>query len=170
MTEDDEPLFHALYTDPETMRFIGPPWTLEEAAKYFRKILQRGGEPVSGGRCLVIVGDTVPDPLGICGSSHYDPVAMRLEVGMMLLPLGRKLGRGRGALAALVDYMFQESPAVEVYARFAAANTAARNVMARVGFRLEHVAGVEQHESTMCEWSILRSRWRIPNQINSRGK
>lgn len=169
MTEDDEPLFHALYTDLETMRFIGTPWTHAKAAKLFRKILQRGAEPGPGDRCLVIIGGASPDPLGICGSSHYDPVTMRLEVGMMLLPLGRKLGIGRGALTALVDHMFAEPLVVEVYARFAAANKAAKNVMARVGFRQDGVAGGERHDSSVCEWSIHRSRWRICKLINIRG-
>lgn len=166
----DEALFHALYTDPVTMRFVGVPWVPAEAAKRFRRILQRGQQSTPADRYLVIVGQATADPLGICGSSHYDPVTMRLELGMMLLLRGRRLGVARGALTALVDYMFRESPAVELYARFATANMAARNVMARTGFRPVHVAEVERHKSTMCEWSILRSKWRTPDQSTVGGK
>lgn len=165
MTQSDEALFHALYTDPETMRFVGAAWTPAEAAKRFRRILQRGQESTPADRYLVIVGESMPDPLGICGSSHYDPVAMRVEVGVMLSPQGRRLGVGRAALGALVDYMFRESPAVEVYARFAAVNRAAGNVMARAGFHPGPVAETERHESTTCEWSIFRSEWPMAKSI-----
>ncbi|MGN6704649.1 MAG: GNAT family N-acetyltransferase [Rhodanobacter sp.] len=169
MTQGDEALFHALYTDPETMRFVGAAWTPAEAAERFRRVLQRGQESALANRYLVIVEEATGDPLGICGSSHYDPVTMRLELGMMLLLRGRRLGVGRAALGALVDYMFRESPAVEVYARFAAVNRAAENVMARAGFHPGPVAKTERHESATCEWSIFRSEWPIAKSINSRG-
>lgn len=169
MTQGDEALFHALYTDPETMRFVGAAWTPAEAAKRFQRILQRGQGSPPADRYLVIVGEVTPDPLGICGSSHYDPNAMRLELGMMLLPQGRRLGVGRAALGTLVDYMFRESPAVEVYARFAAVNRAAGNLMARAGFHPSPVTGKERHESATCEWSIFRSEWRMEKSINSWG-
>ncbi len=78
---------------------------------------------------------------------------------MVLLPLGRGLGLGREALAALVSLAFEEPLINEVYARFAAGNTAARNLVARVGFCPDCAAKVGEQESGMCERSIHRSGW-----------
>src|SRR4030095_3059172 len=37
--ESDEELYSELFCDPETMRYIGPPWTRPEAAQAFRGVL-----------------------------------------------------------------------------------------------------------------------------------
>jgi RimJ/RimL family protein N-acetyltransferase len=160
MTEDDEPLFHALYTDPATMRFIGVPWTPAKAAKLFRKILQRRGKSAPGDRYLVIMGGTTQAAMGICGSSHYDPMAKRLEVGVMLLPFGCRAGVGRGALTALVDYLFESQRVVEVYARIAVGHSAASNLVRRAGFRLDPVARGGDQDVGERQWSAHRSTWR----------
>ncbi len=157
LAEGDEPLFHALYGDPETMRFISVPWTPAEAAKRFRGILGRQGESALVDRFLVIVRKLTRTSLGICGTSHYDSSAMRLEVGMVLLPSGRKSGVGREALTALVGRAFEEPLVNEVYARVAAGNSAARNLVARIGFRQDCVRRGEGCDLTTCEWSVHRS-------------
>ncbi len=41
----DEMLYHELYADPETMRFIAPPFTAEQTANSFRKVLARHCKP-----------------------------------------------------------------------------------------------------------------------------
>lgn len=167
MTQGDEALFHALYTDPETMRFVGAAWTRAEAAERFRRVLQRGQESALANRYLVIVEEATGDPLGICGSSHYDPVALRVEVGVMLLPSWCGQGVGKGALAALVDCLFQEPSLLEVYARFAVENSAARNLVTRVGFRPNHAAKGKKQDRLACEWSVCRSQWNTGQTTNN---
>ena len=40
MRESDEELYCDLFCDPETMRYIGPPWTRADAARAFRGVLE----------------------------------------------------------------------------------------------------------------------------------
>ena len=167
LREADEPLFQALYTDAQTMRFVGDPWTPAEAARRFRAILSRRETLVSTDRFLVIEEKSSREPMGICGSSHYDRAGMRVEVGVMLLPQGRRLGVGRAALGALVDYMFQEPSLLEVYARVAIENSAARNLVTRVGFRQSRAAEGNKQGTLTCEWSVHRSQWNMSQTTNN---
>ncbi len=169
LAEGDEPLFHALYTDPGTMRFIRDPLTPANATKQFHKIIKRQSHSAFGGRFLALVEKRTQTPLGICGTSHYDPTTMRLEVGLMLLPLGCRLGVGREALTALVGLAFEESLVNEVYARSAAGNTAARNLLARVGFRSDGIANGDRQKLAMWVWSMHRSTWLVSKSTNIQG-
>ncbi|HXS04584.1 MAG TPA: GNAT family N-acetyltransferase [Rhodanobacter sp.] len=169
LMEIDEALFVALYTDPDTMRFIGSPWTPEEARRQFRKAIRQQGRSAPGSRYLVIARKNVLAPLGICGTSHYDPAIQRIEVGMVLLPEGRRLGVAREALMALVGLVFEEQLVGEVFARFTSENVAARNLVSRVGFRPDSIAMEKEPGAAICVWSIHRSAWCINKITNIRG-
>lgn len=169
LAEGDELLFHALYTDPGTMRFIRDPLTPANATRQFRKIIHRQGGSALAGGFLALVEKDAQTPLGICGTSHYDPTTLRLEVGLMLLPLGCRLGVGREALFALVGLAFEETLVNEVYARSAAGNTAAKNLLARVGFCSGGIAKGDRQKLAMCVWSMHRSRWLVCKSTNFRG-
>lgn len=170
LAEGDEALFHALYTDAQIMRFIGTPLTAAEAASQFRKIVHRQGEPALDRRFLVIVAKNTRAPLGICGTSHYDPGTMRLEVGMVLLPEGRGRGVAREALVALVGRVLEERLVGGVCVRFAAGNTAMRSLASSIGFSSDGAARGRRQDSTICHWSVHRSSWRSSETTNSQGK
>jgi RimJ/RimL family protein N-acetyltransferase len=160
LAQGDEPLFRALYTDAQTMRFVGSPWTPAEAARRFRAIICRQDESTPADRFLVIEGKSTREPMGICGSSHYDRVGMRVEVGVMLLALGQRAGAGRGALMALVDHLFESPLVAEVYARVAVGHSAASNLARRAGFRPDPVARGGEQDVGEHQWSAHRSTWR----------
>ncbi|MEO9078713.1 MAG: GNAT family N-acetyltransferase [Rhodanobacter sp.] len=169
LMKDDEPLFHALYSHAETMRFLSDPWTPSEVTKRFQKTVARQERPTLGNRYLVIVGKGGLAPMGICGTSHYDPVDMRLEVGVMLLPAGRGLGVGKEALTALVGRAFEEPLVDEVYARVAADNIAMKGLLVSVGFRPAGSVKDGGQKSAMCEWSLHRSIWCVSKSTTVRG-
>ncbi|HWU78350.1 MAG TPA: GNAT family N-acetyltransferase [Rhodanobacter sp.] len=169
LAKGDEALFHALYSDPETMRFIGDPWSPMKVAKRFQKLVNHQEQPKLDDRYLVIVRKNGQTSMGICGTSHYDLAAMRLEVGIMLLRRGRGLGIAREALTALLGRAFEDPLVEEVYARFTAENIAIRNLMMRVGFHPCGLAKGGGAAVTMREWSIHRSRWCISNSTTSQG-
>lgn len=166
LAEDDKALFHALYTDLQIMRFIGTPLTEAEAESAFGGIVHRQREPSLDLRFLAMVHKHTQMPLGICGTGHHDPIAARLEIGMVLLPVGRRLGIAREALTALVDRAFDEQLVNEVYACIAAGNTLARNLLSRVGFRQDIADRRQGPESTACHWSVHRSSWRTNQTAN----
>jgi RimJ/RimL family protein N-acetyltransferase len=167
LAEGDEALFHALYTDPETMRFIGAPLSLAEATSRFRAIIQRQGDSVFETRFLAIVAKNDWEPMGICGMSHYDPTTMQLEVGVMLLPEGRGQGVAREAMAALVRRIFDEQLVHQVCIRFLVGNAAMRSLAFRLGFGPDGAATGQGQDSTICRWSIRHSSWHAGDTINN---
>lgn len=155
LAEGDEALFCGLYTDPETMRFIGRPLTAAEAASHFPEVVRRQGELALDERYLMIVRKDTQMPLGICGTGHYDQATMRLELGMVLLPEGRGKGIATEALAGLVKCAFAMPQVNEVYARFSTENAAAMRVLSSMGFS---AGAVERKQGvTTCNWSVHRS-------------
>ena len=157
MSEGDEALFHALYTDPETMRFIGTPLSDEQATCRFHNIL--GDMHRRPFRCLflAILDKASQLPLGICGVPQFDADAVWQEVGLVLTRQARSRGIAREGLAALVDRIFVASSVLEVCAQFSTANRTARQLVVAVGFNpCDEVAT----SSSKQRWSIHRSSWR----------
>lgn len=153
----DEALYHELYTDPDTMRFIAPPLTTEQAASRFRKILARQHEPSLAGRFLVMLEQATRQPIGVCGTSKYDAETLRLEVGIVLKAVARSQGMAREALAALISKVFAVSPVREIYVRFSADNVAMERASVHMG--LTPCADELQEQGAFWNrvWSVHRS-------------
>jgi [ribosomal protein S5]-alanine N-acetyltransferase len=134
LQEGDEALFHGLYTNLDTMRFICPPLSSEQAAARFPKIVARQRKPSLKGRFLLILDKATRQAVGICGTSQYDAGALRLEVGIVLTPEARAQGVAREALTALTKRIFVASPVNEIWARFSAENLTAMQLVVSVGF------------------------------------
>lgn len=157
----DEALYHELYTDPDTMRFIAAPLTVEQAANSFRKVLARQCGSSLKGRCLVMLEQATLQPVGICGTSQYDTEGRRLEVGILLTPEARRRGFAREALTALLERIFAMSSVQEIYVRFSARCPAVERLNIRVGFT--PCAGDVQEEGPLSKrvWSVRRSSWYV---------
>lgn len=156
LAEGDEALFHALYTDPEVMRFIGTPLTEKEAAGRFRKIVRRQLEATAEGKYLVILARETHKAIGICGTSDYDAKTGALEVGLVLTHEGRKQGFAREALAALMENIFAASEIQELCVRFAPENTAAETLASSVGFSSCTGRHANDRDSSRRYWSAQR--------------
>ncbi len=161
LDERDEALFHALYTDPETMCFIAPPLTVERAAESFRKIVLHQREPSLEKRFLAILDKATSRPIGICGTSHYDAVALRLEVGAVLKPETHSQHFAREALAALMKKIFDISPVEEIQVRFSSQNPAARGLSIHLGFMPCDKEMSQEGSLPRLVWSVHRSSWRM---------
>jgi RimJ/RimL family protein N-acetyltransferase len=173
LEEGDAALFHGLYTDPDTMRFICPPLSAEQAATRFPKIVARQRRPSFEGRFLVILDKATLQAVGICGTSQYDADALRLEVGMVLKPEARAQGVAREALTALMKRIFVVSPVNEIWAQFSAENLAARQLVVSIGFT--PCADEGQREGVLSKhvYSAHRSSWYVnqaPTETNSEGE
>ncbi|MFC5525636.1 GNAT family N-acetyltransferase [Rhodanobacter ginsengisoli] len=156
LAEGDEAFFHAIYTDPEIMRFIGTPLTETQAAGRFRKIVRRQLEATAEGKYLVILVRETHKAIGICGTSDYDAKTGALEVGLVLTHEGRKQGFAREALAALVENVFLASRIQELCVRFSPENVAAQKLASSVGFLPCTSVPSDGRDSSRCYWSAQR--------------
>ena len=166
----DEALFHGLYTDPETMRFIGKPLSAEQASSRFRKIVARQREPSLQGRFLAMLDKATWQPLGICGTSHYDVAARRLEVGLVLRREARAQGFAREALAALMERIFAVSPVIEIEVKFSAENRAAERGSIGLGFMPCADDAKEPGLLSERRWLVHRSSWYATKTTNDQGE
>jgi RimJ/RimL family protein N-acetyltransferase len=157
----DEALYRELYTDQETMRFIGPPLAMEQAADKFQKIVARQSKPSLKGRFLAMLDKDTLRPVGICGTSRYDADALRVEVGIILRSEARARGVAREALTALMKRIFAVSSVQEICVRFSAQCPAVLRLNIRVGFL--PCADEVQDEGHLSKrvWSVHRSSWYV---------
>jgi len=169
LNASDEALFHGLYTDQETMRFIAPPLSMEQASNNFQRIVARQSESSLKGRFLAMLDKATLQPVGICGTSRYDADALRVEVGIVLRPEARAKGFAREALTALMKRIFAVSPIQEICVRFSAQCPAVERLNIRVGF----VPCVDevQVEGLWSKrvWSAHRSSWYAIETTNCQG-
>lgn len=166
MVSGDEALYCGLYTDPETMRFIAPPLSADDAASSFQKVVARQREPSIRGRVLVILERTTLQSLGICATSKHDAGDLRLEVGIVLKPEACARGFAREALTALMERVFAVSTTQEICARFSAHSPAAKRLHSRMGFtHCTDELGEEGKVLTRFCW-VHRSSWRTDQAVN----
>lgn len=156
----DEALFHALYTDQETMRHIGPVLSVGQAADAFRSILARMQRRPPGCVYLAMLDRTSQQSLGICGVPRFDASAFGLEVGLVLAGPARSRGIAREGLAALVDRIFNASFVDEIRVQFSGENLAAQRLVVAVGFKACDEVPSKQELSSERHWSVQRSCWR----------
>src|ERR1700730_2193667 len=100
LSECDEALFCELFTDAETMRYIGPKLSPERAVHGFRKA-------VALTRCLpaerlffAVALRNVQRKSGICSLQQIDPIRLRAEAGVVLESCARAQGFSREILQA----------------------------------------------------------------------
>jgi RimJ/RimL family protein N-acetyltransferase len=162
----DEALFHELYTDPETMRFIGPPLSAEQAASSFEKIVARQRERSFAGRFLIILSKATLQPVGICGTAQYGTDALRLEIGIVLKSEARSKGLAEEVLTALMNRIFALTPIEEICVQFSGLSPAAERLNGRMGFApcIDAPQGEGALSKRIC--SIHRSSW-CANRTNN---
>ncbi|OOG38138.1 GNAT family N-acetyltransferase [Rhodanobacter sp. C05] len=153
----DEALFCGLYTDPETMRFIGQPLTAGQAARYFQRAMAGMHQQPCKWLYLAILEKESGQPLGVCGVPQFDKDATRLEVGLVLATEARSRGYAREGLAALVKRVFEVSSVVEIWAQFSTEHVAAERLVIDIGFSSCTYAPIEPGFLSKRIWSIPRS-------------
>lgn len=121
---DDWAFYRGLHQDPETMRFIGSPFTLARCEAMFERTLT---ENVSaGGRYRIWVVRVGGGRVGIAS-------IMGVEVGVMISRQSRQRGVARNVMAGLSTRVFREGHDVAV-GRTHVENRASHRLMAGLGF------------------------------------
>jgi RimJ/RimL family protein N-acetyltransferase len=165
----DEPLFMQLYTDAETMHFIGAPLSAERAGASFRKVLA-GMERSPIARLFLTMSEKASlRDVGICSLQNCDPQRRTVEAGVMFVPAARALGYSKEIFFTLIPRVFAELPVDELRVQFAADHLAVQRAAISVGFA-RCQAGQETGAQQLSVWSVRRDTWvhatRIPDDIS----
>ncbi len=156
---DDESLFCGLYTDPETMRFIGQPLAPERAARSFRSDVGAWERHPVERAVLGLVDKTTQIPLGICAVVQLNEAVTRAEVGMMLVDGARAQGVAKECLAELVTRTFAVFPVDEIWVQYSPEHSVAERLVISVGFSPRADGCAYKVASAKNVWSAFRSSW-----------
>jgi RimJ/RimL family protein N-acetyltransferase len=158
LSAEDEALYTDLYTDEETMRFIGAPLSAERAARTFRAALAGMQRDPIKRLYLAVVERSSGTRVGICSLQDFDPALRRVQGGVMFVAAARALGYATETFVELIQRVFVELPVDELWVQFAADHVAVQRAAISVGFTRREATGPEQRSI----WSARRESWIPP--------
>lgn len=156
LCDADEALFSGLYTDPETMRFIGPPLGPACARRCFLALTEREGQS-RGRHFFSMLDKATRRRIGICGLQPPDPYMAHAEAGVLVVPDARAKGYAREGLSALVETVFESSSLVRVWVQCSALNPLVERMVSSIGFTLDDANAVGVGVLLQRVWSVYRS-------------
>lgn len=133
LSEEHESLYCGFFTDPVTMRHIGPPLTLELAKRQFRGALASSRREPPERLLFSIRERTSECHIGICALQNIDRVRSRAEVGVMLQPARQGQGLGTEALRLVLTIAFTVLGVDEVWGQFEPSHVAVERMNLRAG-------------------------------------
>jgi RimJ/RimL family protein N-acetyltransferase len=158
--ERDEEVYCDLFCDPETMRYIGSPWTRAAAARAFSGVLQATRSTPPRALFFMLTPKDAQRPIGLCTLQKIDPVRRQTELGVMLAPTARVRGLATEALITVIAHAFVALPVDEVWVRFAVDHAACERLAVRTGLIRHADASPQDRETNLWRWSAYRSSWR----------
>jgi RimJ/RimL family protein N-acetyltransferase len=159
----DEALFTQLYTDAETMRFIGAPLSAERAAASFRSALSGMKRTLIERLFLTVSERASLRDVGICSLQNCDPQRRTVQAGVMFVPAASARGYSKELFIALIQRVFAELPVDELWVQFAAEHIAVQRAVISVGFARCREAGLEAGPQQRSVWSVRRDTWVVPH-------
>ena len=135
-TAGDVVLARALWMDPAVTRWIGGPWTAEQAdMRLSREIAIGESEGIQYWPIFLL---ETGDHVGCCGLRPYRPAGGILELGFHLRP--ERWGRGYASEAAhaATDHAFRTLRARALFAGHHPSNAPSRRILDKLGFRYTH--------------------------------
>lgn len=159
MSREDESLFCDLYSDAETMRFIGPPLARERAARAFHSLL-RSMRDSEADQVFFTISDTRSrDTLGICSLQHIDRQGRRSEAGIIIGSNYRSRGCAREGLSGLIRFAFDTLPIDEVWVQIAVDHTVVEKLVISVGLARGAQTTANGGQIATRIWSARRESW-----------
>jgi predicted metal-dependent HD superfamily phosphohydrolase/RimJ/RimL family protein N-acetyltransferase len=161
LTDEDEALYCALYTDPMVMRQVGEPLSWQSARDAFSRVLRQMRADPPRSRYWAVTrrgkdgGDG--DPLGLVALIYDRDRAASAEIGILLRPDARGLGVGGEAVAALVDHVFSTTDIARLWTRHAATHAGAAGIMRQLGF---DPMPADPEAPDRASWVLVREAWR----------
>jgi RimJ/RimL family protein N-acetyltransferase len=159
LTTSDEALYCSLYTDPETMRFIGPALSAERAARSFQTALRLiQSEPLKD-VFLTLALKTTSQVFGICSLQGIDALQHRAQAGIIIASAGRSRGLATEGLSGLMTRAFELLPLDEIWVQIAPDHIIVERLVLSVGFQPRSGAGRPHVRPGQRVWSVLRDSW-----------
>ena len=155
LADRDGALYCSLYTDPEVMRHIAVPMTLEAAQRSFRAACRlQSPDP----QRWIISERDAGGGIGLMGLFADGDTA---EIGVMLLPGKQGQGFSAEAIAGMANRVFgtmasDRSGLQRLWARHAPANRPMSKVMQWAGFQRQDGPGTTPAQ---VRWQLTRDRW-----------
>jgi RimJ/RimL family protein N-acetyltransferase len=155
----DAALYEHLYTDAETMRFVGAPLAPERAAKSFQVALAGMQRQPIERLFLTVVEKASHADVGICSLQNLDAVDRSVQAGVMFVAAARAKGHAKEAFIGLIQQVFAHLPVDELWVQFAIDHVAVQRGVVSVGFaRRGHAADGQGNA-----WSVHRGSWAPPS-------
>jgi RimJ/RimL family protein N-acetyltransferase len=159
LSECDETLYCELFTDADTMRYIGPQLSPERAARSFRKAVALTRRLPAERLFFTVAVRSAQRKIGICSLQQIDPIRRRAEAGVVLKSFARAQGFAREILRAFVVRAFATLPVDEVWLHYSAEHSITERLFVDAGFsrRLDPADYGEDPGKRI--WSAQRSSW-----------
>ncbi|EYF03746.1 GNAT family N-acetyltransferase [Chondromyces apiculatus] len=136
LTPDDVGVFHAVYTDPEVVRFSGRSALTLEDCKERLEIVAAGIREVRSIRWALTLRDT-GEMIGSLGFRSWNKEHYWAELGYELASRHRNKGYMTEALGSVLQYGFEHMGLHRAEAHLDAQNLASARVLEKAGFTRE---------------------------------
>lgn len=163
LRDSDQELYCDLFSNVDTMRYIGPPLSRQRAAQRFSRVLAAMRREPPQALFLAIIQKAADEPVGICSVQNFDAQCRSAELGMMLKPLAQLQRFGREALIALARIAFELFAVDEIWLQSAANHVVAERLALGVGFSRSNKAGSSAVGENRRSWSAYRESWKPSN-------
>ena len=155
----DSALYCHLYTDEETMRFIGAPLAPERAARSFSSALTGMNHEPMERLFLTVVEKASKQDIGICSLQSFDAQRRSVQAGVMFVARARAQGYAKEAFIGLIQQVFAHLPVDELWVQFAADNIVVERGVISVGFDRRRDAAPADGPQQHSVWSVRRDSW-----------
>lgn len=159
----DAALYEHLYTDAETMRFIGAPLSPERAARSFRIALAGMQRQPIERLFLTVVEKSSRADVGICSLQDFDAVNRSVQGGIMFVQSARAKGYATEGFGGLIQHVLAHLPVDELWVQFAIDHVAVQRTVLGLGFARRG----NRQDGQGNAWSVRRESWSPPSAFQN---
>jgi len=135
-TPADLPLALALWTNFEVTRYLGGPFSPQQAEERFHREIAL--QETVGVQYWPVFLRSTGEHAGCAGLRSYNPASAIYELGFHLLPASWNKGLATEAARAVIGYAFTTVGASGLFAGHHPENAASRRVLQKLGFHYTH--------------------------------
>jgi RimJ/RimL family protein N-acetyltransferase len=155
----DSELYCHLYTDDETMRFIGAPLAPERAARSFKSALAGMNRDPVERLFLTVMEKASQQDVGICSLQNFDAQLRSVQAGVMFVAGARAKGYSKEGFIGLIQRVFAHLPVDELWVQFAADHIVVERAVISVGFDRRREEAPADGQPARSAWFVRRDSW-----------